>query len=437
MKERWLDQIREKMEAHQKRPPIEIWDELVKSIESSQLDGGDPLNSTVKKSNRSRIGLWAASLVGIGLVSAILIYHNTKWAEQNPEGKIVDSTIENRKDKDDQFIESKDSPVNPFHSDNKSREEAFQILDVQDYLAVRRTASDRKQSQEVQGNKDEFFSFFIRSEEENTSNEILIKNVEYPSVNYRPQILYAKGSTETIHPQKDRRRNKLSIGPLFGQASGGEGFQSPGYFAMNGLALPSVSLLDSPGDFSKVFVFNMDEAVETKVNHKMPLSVGLGVNYGINERLSVSSGVNYTLLSSELNAGTSTNYLKTKQDLHYIGVPLQLNYRISKSDKVSTYGFAGGEIKKVVAGKQQTQYYISNQLSDQTTESGVEKPFQVSLRGGVGVEVPVFKSINFFVEPALEYHIDDRSSLETVYKENPLNLTIKGGLRISIDSRKE
>lgn len=433
MKENWIDQIREKVNAHQEHPPIEIWEKIEKSKEFTQWEGGALIEANEKSKNLFRKGMWAASLVGIGLVSSALIYYGTDW-DKDSRGKEAVAHPEVTSDYNNKIAENKNNQLNSLLSNNNSKDVAFDSLLVNEKLFVGFRGAYKQHVKELHFGEGEEIRVFSSSHYENSPIQIATNKVNFPDFEDEVLKLYSK---RTSNPSTVKRENRISIGPLFGQGTGQNGFHSPGYYAMNGLAMPSVALLDSRGDFSKIFVSNLEEIVETKVNHKMPLSVGVGVNYTLKERWSLSSGVNYTHLSSELNAGTSSNYLKTKQDLHYIGVPLQLNYQLSKSDKVTSYGFAGGEVKKVVAGEQQTQYYINNRLTDQYTETETEKPIQVSLRAGVGVEVPVYKSISFFVEPAVEYHLDDGTSLETVYKENPLNLTIIGGLRFTIDSHRE
>lgn len=72
-------------------------------------------------------------------------------------------------------------------------------------------------------------------------------------------------------------------------------------------------------------------------------------------------------------------------------------------------------------------------VKENTTEKIEEKPFQFSVNSAVGVQYKIISKVGLYAEPGVGYHFKDNSSLNTIYKEKPLNFNVKFGIRILID----
>ena len=59
----------------------------------------------------------------------------------------------------------------------------------------------------------------------------------------------------------------------------------------------------------------------------MPVTVGLSIKWNITREWALETGMNYTMLSSELHSG-SGSYIEEQQKLHYIGIPLKVHRSI-------------------------------------------------------------------------------------------------------------
>ncbi|KAF5290317.1 hypothetical protein FQR65_LT20644 [Abscondita terminalis] len=133
--------------------------------------------------------------------------------------------------------------------------------------------------------------------------------------------------------------------------------QVSGYAMMNGD--PMDATVDSEGNYTEdplnnIIVGNQEKQVETKIRHKTPVRMGVSLYYPLGNRWAVNTGITYTKLSSELVSGSAAYRYNSRQQLHYIGVPLQLNYTIWSAGRFTTYANMGVHVEKVVYGTLKT-----------------------------------------------------------------------------------
>ena len=188
-----------------------------------------------------------------------------------------------------------------------------------------------------------------------------------------------------------------------------------------------------PGDYSmfeQIAAANYQKPTGTKIKHKFPLSAGLTVKKKINDRLSVESGLVYTFLSSELSAG-EVDFYSQEQRLHYLGIPLKVNYTLWKKDRLSVYASAGGMAEMCVDGSLNTNYYLNNVRERKSkTDLDVNK-VQLSALASLGVQYDISKPVSIYAEPGIAYYFDDKSVVETIRKEQPLCASVQFGVRFA------
>ena len=102
--------------------------------------------------------------------------------------------------------------------------------------------------------------------------------------------------------------------------------------------------------------------VTERTRHYMPLVIGISVNKSFSNRWSVETGLRYTFLRSDIISQSKVVDKKTIRHIHYIGIPLKLNYRIFTYKGFSLYGQGGGALDIPVYGSQSVMEY-SPQLS--------------------------------------------------------------------------
>lgn len=188
-----------------------------------------------------------------------------------------------------------------------------------------------------------------------------------------------------------------------------------------------------PGDYSmfeQIAAANYQKPAGTKVKHKFPLSAGLSVKKKINDKFSVESGLVYTFLSSELSAG-EVDFFSQEQRLHYLGIPLKVNYTLWKKDRLSVYASAGGMAEMCVDGSLNTNYYLNNVRERKSkTDLDINK-IQLSALASLGVQYDISKPVSIYAEPGIAYYFDDKSVVETIRKEQPLCASVQFGVRLS------
>ena len=151
-------------------------------------------------------------------------------------------------------------------------------------------------------------------------------------------------------------------------------------------------------------------------DHKQPVSVGLAIRKDLPKNFSVETGLVYTLLISGLYYENSAT--KTRQKLHYLGIPLRANWNFVDKKDFTLYLSAGGMIEKCIYGK------IG-------TETETVAPVQWSVMASVGAQYNMNRHVGIYVEPGVSYYFDDGSEVQTIRKDNPCNFTLQAGLRLS------
>lgn len=241
---------------------------------------------------------------------------------------------------------------------------------------------------------------------------------------------------EKIKLAKNKNKRSWAIGVLAGNASSSSTEQFPGYATLNGatLSLPEIwtsGYEENP--LMAILLANQDKKVDAKIKHKTPVTFGASVSKRIGKKWSVGTGVNYTKLSSELTSGSGSNFISSEQSIHYVGVPVQVNYYVIQKGAFTGYITGGGLIEKAVSGDIKTKYIVDGTVKEITKEEIGEKPVQISVNTAAGLQLKVIKNIGIYAEPGVSYHFKDNSSLQTIYKEKPLNFNVKFGIRLIID----
>lgn len=149
--------------------------------------------------------------------------------------------------------------------------------------------------------------------------------------------------------------------------------------------------------------------------HHQPLSFGLSVRKEFAHGLSLESGVNYTLLWSDVRMQSSREDISQK--LHFIGVPLRLNWQFLETGRFSMYVGAGGMLEKCVSAK--------------FGSKSVDEPkVQWSVAGAVGAQYRLGNYVGLYFEPEVSHYFTE-TTLRTSRTDSSLSLTLRLGVRLS------
>lgn len=158
-------------------------------------------------------------------------------------------------------------------------------------------------------------------------------------------------------------------------------------------------------------------------HHYHPMSFGLSVGYNLTPRLALTTGMIYTYASSDFTSSAAGDDIIETQRLHYIGVPLNLKYKVWGNSAIHTYATAGCQADFNVSAKMQT--------GDITTDADKDRT-QWSVCGAVGVQYNIIPRMGIYAEPGVRYYIDNKSSVETIFKEKKLNFNLQLGVRVEL-----
>ena len=160
---------------------------------------------------------------------------------------------------------------------------------------------------------------------------------------------------------------------------------------------------------------------ETK--HHQPISVGMQVGFHLLPKLKLSTGLVYTKVSSDFISGVSDTRTEYTQDLHYIGIPLNLSYSVWEYKGLHTYVTAGGEGAVNIKNHTETDGEVKESKRDK---------MQWSTNASVGIQYDFIPQLGVYVEPGMKYYFDNGSQIENIFKDKKLNFNIQFGLRFNV-----
>lgn len=170
---------------------------------------------------------------------------------------------------------------------------------------------------------------------------------------------------------------------------------------------------------SPVYLANYEE----RQKYHQPISFGLTANFPISSALSASTGVVYTRLSSEFTNIANSIVYEKKMTLHYIGIPLNVQYRVWQWHGLNVYATAGG----------QADFNVKARLEADGQEQEMEKDrVQWSVGGALGVQYNIIPQLGLYAEPGIKYYFDNGSSIRNYFKYRPTNFNLQIGLRLNM-----
>lgn len=208
---------------------------------------------------------------------------------------------------------------------------------------------------------------------------------------------------------------------------------SGGYndFSYGTMAEPMPGVIPDPaagGIYGEEYLLASYKAIQRKqqvnAKHHAPVSVGLQVAFGIAPRLSLSTGMVYTRTSSDFYPYAPSSSYNVHQVLHYVGIPVGLNYEFWQSGGFHAYVMAGAE----------ADYNVKND----TEEEGVKKEnakrdrVQFSGKASLGAQYDITPKVGLYIEPGAKYYFDNGSHVENTFKDKKLNFNLQFGLRFNL-----
>ena len=150
--------------------------------------------------------------------------------------------------------------------------------------------------------------------------------------------------------------------------------------------------------------------------HSQPVTFGLNVRKYLTDRFSLETGVSYTMLNSTLS--DESKVIEKKQKMNYISFPLKGSYNFIDNKKLSIYVSAGASMAVCINGTIDGKHVRDESL-------------RFAGLASLGMEYKFIPSLGIYFEPGAAYNFDADSKVRTIYDDNPLNLTLNLGLRLT------
>lgn len=170
---------------------------------------------------------------------------------------------------------------------------------------------------------------------------------------------------------------------------------------------------------------------QCNVSHRQPVRIGVEVGFRLSDRLTLTTGLSYSMLRSDIDRTIGYERSSTVQRLHYIGIPVGLNYSLWSNRKFNVYLGGGAMVERMISGKAVTETVGQDIPQTSVSERISSRRLQFSVHAAAGAEYYFLPNAGLFVEPGVSYHFNNGSGLSTIYSDKPLNLNLSLGVRFN------
>ena len=167
-----------------------------------------------------------------------------------------------------------------------------------------------------------------------------------------------------------------------------------------------------------------------KAHHYRPKTFSLSLNKQLSSHWTFGTGLTYTRMKSDFESEFHGATLLKTQKIDYVGIPLQLTYRIWSKGRFNAYTTGGVTFEMLVHSSLDKKYIITSD-SSYTLKGDIKPRYQWSVNLGIGMQYKIFKPFSLYLEPNMFYYFGNGSGLETYRTEHPFIITVPFGLRLT------
>ena len=155
-----------------------------------------------------------------------------------------------------------------------------------------------------------------------------------------------------------------------------------------------------------------------KYSHEIPKSFGVSARFHITDKLSINTGLTYTRYASDRTRMYSySDYQNDRQYVHYLGIPVRLDWMIVNRKHFNFYLGAGIQADKCI-------------YATVGGERLHEKEVLFGLNGAMGLQFNIVPMVGLYFEPDISYSLNE-GSIQTYRSREPFVVTVRGGLRFN------
>ena len=389
MKENWTTDMKQKLEGHKMAPPAGLWE----GISSEMGLQKEPVSKTVA----IRRWHWVVAALVLALVGFFALY-------QFPQDESFPQVAQTLQEQEPPMMKTESGDNQPLALADSPQRNHTQFSPK---IAEDTTPQDAEETSSHQNTE--------KTSSPQDTEETAVQQVAEETPQQASVVTHRQQHSEEHHytahhptkqPSASMSRNQWSVGlnasgGLLASSSFGKSSMGQSYACDADYYDPVVGGSTQPIPSSTTY--------DVEAKHRLPVTLGLSVNYQLNARLALLTGINYTYLYSEFSTPLYPNIYR-EQKLHYLGVPVGLSWLFWK-----TSGFS---------------FYLSGSAMLQKCLN--EKPWQWSVNASAGAEYAITPLVGIYLQPSLGYYFHDGTSFEHYYKEHPLAPSIEFGFRLHL-----
>lgn len=173
-------------------------------------------------------------------------------------------------------------------------------------------------------------------------------------------------------------------------------------------------------------------------NFKTPLTIAFTATFSLGAKFSLESGLQYTNLQSDgevtIKSANDVQFItfntyNVNEVLHYVGIPIFVNYTLTGNKRFKTFISSGLTFEKGIQA-----YYkaVSKDNIPGTVKFNSHssiKGSQESFSGGIGLSYSFIPHFELYFQPSLTYYFKTNDSNVTIYSTNPWLINLRSGIR--------
>ncbi len=436
MNEEWKKGFHNKLNDYETTPPQGLFDEILKHIppvEEGEKAPNKPTEVPIAAANTNKkqqvkAAIWLTAILSAAAIVTILLVNNSVVDVANHT-----NTIGNLADNNKNVIESRSgetatsSPDNAYTNSNGNESTPTVNAKSRIFASIKTVFKAVASTVLPQNTADKTTLAMVEQPTTTTEPTDKADNIQETTVSKVPKpsekvecsepTTHQRPTTPTTNSRPRRNKNSVQLGMLLA-------------------GMPTVNSSDDLYSVAPTAMKENNGMIVTgqskmvkKANHRQPITLGVSVALPLSSKMSVETGLMYSHHYSELTYEVGNISHDIKQHLNFVGIPLNLNYRLWQRHNTSVYVSGGGSVEKMVYGKQKERY----DGTETTIANKVKmKELQWALSARFGAAYKLTKGVSFYLEPGVSYHFNNKSDLQTIYSDRPISFQLKAGLRFNL-----
>lgn len=433
--EKWIDDLRKSVQGHSSTPPDNLWAGISAGI------SGATQKPTPKRQAINPRWTW----VGIAAAFALLMGIGILWTNSREEALdpiIITATNTTETNQPNTILQPAEEvadastpsvEVAPQRRQNLKRYADVTSSSEEKTLKIKNKSTTEIPSEALSEGHSITEPTTTKQEKEEAISLQKDGEVDATKDSFKNQVVDSGRNKAFVRPlARTKRTGKMQMS--FSGSGANTDVTTPNQTEMLFSSLEERG--EEPSKAYKSTALPIDELLETTStsrHHSRPFTLGLHVRGDVWGKLGLEGGLVYHRLYSTFESPARSSGLNGNQTLEYIGIPLGLTYPLWERSNLSLFVSAGGQlainIKRSVEIDNIEEVHL---LDNHNKFAHTLDKAQWSINAGIGLQYNLLSRVGLFVQPQINYYLNNGSSVETFYKTTPLNVSINAGIKIDV-----